>query len=378
MKLTLQTQLLPAHDQADRLKATVERFNEAADWLAGVAFERKISNKFVLQRIVYAKLRERFGLSAQMAVRCIAQVCEAYRRDKSQRPHFRTHAAMPFDQRMMSFQGVDLVSLLTLEGRLIVPLVMGQYQAEKFTQAKGQCDLVLRRDGKWFLLVTVDVPEGTKTPVSDFIGVDLGVANIAVDSDKEPPQEEDRTDKTKAVEARRFAYASRRRALGKQSKGAARRQRRRLHRAARRNERRESRFRRDVNHCISKELVARAKDTGRGIALENLKGIRERTTVRRRQRFRLGGWAFSQLRQFLTYKAQLAGVPVEIVDPAYTSQTCSACGHCERANRKSQAEFFCRACGYCCHADFNSARNLRSRARVAVNPPQGSEHRHAG
>jgi transposase len=60
---------------------------------------------------------------------------------------------------------------------------MGRYQTERFTAAKGQCDLVRRKDGKWFLLVTVDLPDGTKTPTTDFLGVDLGVANLATDSD---------------------------------------------------------------------------------------------------------------------------------------------------------------------------------------------------
>ena len=77
MKLTLQIQLLPASDHAAKLKAVVERFNEAADWLAGEAFGLKVANKIELQKTHYHLLRERFGLSAQMAVRCIAQVCEA-------------------------------------------------------------------------------------------------------------------------------------------------------------------------------------------------------------------------------------------------------------------------------------------------------------
>lgn len=88
-------------------------FNAAADWLAGEAFARKTANKIALQKLFYRALRERFGLSAQMAVRCIAQVCEAYKRDKTKRPHFRPFAAIPYDQRLMSFKGVDRVSLLT-------------------------------------------------------------------------------------------------------------------------------------------------------------------------------------------------------------------------------------------------------------------------
>ncbi len=109
MKLTLQTQLLPERAQVEALEATLRAFNAAADWLAGEAFARKTANKIALQKLHYPELRRRFGLSAQMAVRCIAQVGEAYKRDKSRRPHFRPLAAMPYDQRLMSFKGLDPV-----------------------------------------------------------------------------------------------------------------------------------------------------------------------------------------------------------------------------------------------------------------------------
>lgn len=355
MKLTLQLQLLPDADHAARLKATVERFNEAADWLAGQAFERKVSNKIVLQRLCYADLREKFGLSAQMAVRCIAQVCEAYKRDKAKRPRFRKHAAMPFDQRMMSFKGVDRVSLLTLTGRVIVPFLMGKYQRDRFTAAKGQADLVLRKDGKWFLLVTVDLPEGTTPPATDFIGIDLGIINLATDSDGNAYSGE-------AIErVRRRHHRNRRRLQRKGTKGA----KKRLKRLAGR----EARFRRQTNHEISKAIVKSAKDTDRGIAVEDLKGIRDRTTVGKRQRARHAGWSFFQLRSFLEYKARLAGVFIVAVDPRNTSRTCSACGHCEKANRKDQASFECRHCGYSTNADFNAALNLRMRGLGCRRPP---------
>jgi putative transposase len=372
MKLTLQTQLLPDPDQAVKLRVTVERFNEAATWLAGIAFKRKLMNKFALQKIAYRELRERFGLPADTAIRCLAQVVEAYKRDKDKRPKFSKHAAVPYSMgKNIGFKGPDRVSISSLTGRVVVPYVVGKYQSERFGFAKGQCDLVLRRDGKWFLLVTVDVPEGTKIPAADFIGVDLGIVNILVDSDGE-------THTGKDVEAKRFAYASRRRAIGRKSKRADRKQRRRLHQAIKRGERKESRYRRDVNHVISKRLVAQAKDTGRGIGLEDLRGIRDRTQFRKPQRFRLGGWAFFQLRSFIEYKAQLAGVFVVAVDPRNTSRTCAECGHCEKANRKSQAEFSCRSCGHTALADFNAARVISARARVSVNAPQGSEPQLAG
>ena len=74
MKLTLQTQLLPNEEQGKKLKATVERFNEATNWRAGEAFDRTLANKIALQILYYRALRSTFDLSAQMAIRCIAQV----------------------------------------------------------------------------------------------------------------------------------------------------------------------------------------------------------------------------------------------------------------------------------------------------------------
>ena len=86
----------------------------------------------------------------------------------------------------------------------------------------------------------------------------------------------------------------------------------------------------------------------------------------KRQRSKMGGWAFSQLRQFLTYKAKLHGLPVVVVDPRNTSRTCEECGHCEKANRKRQSEFRCRSCGHTAHADIQAARNIAAKALVNV------------
>jgi IS605 OrfB family transposase len=66
----------------------------------------------------------------------------------------------------------------------------------------------------------------------------------------------------------------------------------------------EARFARDVNHWIAKELVKRAQGTGRGIALEDLKGIRERVTVRKSQRRQHHSWAFNQLRSLSITKRE--------------------------------------------------------------------------
>jgi putative transposase len=260
----------------------------------------------------------------------------------------------------MSFKGIDRVSLLTLEGRVVVPFILGSYFDKRFKLPRGQADLILRDDGKWFLLVTVDVPDGTEIPATDFIGIDLGIINIATDSDG------GQMSGAKVDKARR-KYGDRRKTL--QEAAAKRRKSGRRPRSIRRkvvkNKAREARYKRDVNHCTSKEYVDTAKRTGRGIALEDLEGIRERATARGGDaRNRLHGWSFFQFRSFLSYKAQLAGVPVVFVDPAYTSQDCAECGHRDSRNRKTQASFRCVSCGHTDNADRNAARNIRARALV--------------
>ncbi|GAA0265911.1 hypothetical protein GCM10009527_072690 [Actinomadura nitritigenes] len=120
-----------------------------------------------------------------------------------------------------------------------------------------------------------------------------------------------------------------------------------------------------MNHQIAKQIVADAQRTGRGIALEELGGIRERVRLRRHQRATLCTWPFHQLGNCIAYKAQRAGVPVLEVDPAYTSQTCPRCGHVARNNRPVRDRFCCRRCGLAGAADHIAAVNVRRRARTA-------------
>jgi putative transposase len=68
------------------------------------------------------------------------------------------------------------------------------------------------------------------------------------------------------------------------------------------------------------------------------------------------GWA--QLLRFISYKAEGAGRQVIAVRAAHTSQSCACCGHVDRENRRSQAEFCCRRCGHRDHADINAAINI--------------------
>ena len=124
-----------------------------------------------------------------------------------------------------------------------------------------------------------------------------------------------------------------------------------------------------MNHTISKRIVEKAQRTNRAVALEDLRGFRQRVRVRRPQRSTLHSWAFHDFGRKLAYKAQRAGVRVVFVDPRNSSRECPRCGHTERANRPTQSTFQCRVCGFADHADKVAALNLSVRGWAAVSQP---------
>src|ERR1043166_5606056 len=146
MKLTLQLQLLPDAAQRHRILQTIERVNEAATFAAKCGFDAGVFSQPSIHKLAYAEIRERFGLSAQMAVRAIGKAVECFARDKTACPVFKPHGAITYDERIFSFKGTDRVSLWALpQGRMIVTLLYGEYQKQRFDRIKGQADLVLSR-----------------------------------------------------------------------------------------------------------------------------------------------------------------------------------------------------------------------------------------
>src|SRR5271157_6470450 len=128
MKQTMLLKLAPTTEQAQALLATMHAFNEAANYVASVAFAEKTADKFSLQKLVYGELRTTYKLAAQLAIRCISKASEAYKRDKSIQPTFKPEGAIVYDERIMNFKGIDTVSLLTLSGRVLLPFRFGAYQ----------------------------------------------------------------------------------------------------------------------------------------------------------------------------------------------------------------------------------------------------------
>ncbi len=122
---------------------------------------------------------------------------------------------------------------------------------------------------------------------------------------------------------------------------------------------RESRIVRNINHQISKRLVMEAKDNKAIIVLEELKNIRKTARTRRKQRYSLNSWSFNQLGEMIEYKSKKLGVPIAYIEPQYTSQRCSHCGHIEAKNRIVK-QFHCVECGVVENADANAGFNIAS------------------
>ncbi|WDZ93626.1 transposase [Nocardiopsis sp. HUAS JQ3] len=373
-RIVVQLKLTPSPEQAAVLASTLRALNTHATWVAKVAHERGVIRNYELREHTYQQLREA-GVGSQAAQHTIKKVCDAYRARRSNLNNgnygpkgsarreriesmpiaFRPGSAHPYDARNLSF-AVDArtISLWTFQGRLKdVPFTGSVDQIKALAEHKrGEADL-LCRDGVWFLALTVEVPDAPEIDPASFLGVDLGIANIATTSDGR-------------IMAGRQINRYRRRQIRLRQKLQAKGTRS-AKRLLNKRRRKEARHAKDTNHRISKRIVAEAERTGRGISLEDLTGIRIRVRQRRPQRVTLHSWSFHQLGAFIAYKAKRAGVPLVFVNPAYSSRECAECSYTHKANRVSQALFVCRSCGVVAHADRNASRVLARRGQDVWN-----------
>ncbi|WP_341351873.1 RNA-guided endonuclease InsQ/TnpB family protein [Streptomonospora litoralis] len=373
MKLVVQVKLVPDAAQASALSATLRTLNEAANRVSAVAFDlgvprtscastptptcapkvwapRRPSTPSRRSATPTRRWRPISGpATSAHPVRSAAATPSPRRSPSGPRPPH------PFDDRCLSWQyDQQRVSIWTTAGRLKNVGFACAPEALKtlIEHRQGESDLV-ERDGVFYLMATCEVPEAEQYEPDGFIGVDLGIANIATTS-------------TGYRAAGRGLNRHRKRQAALRTKLQAKK----TTSAKRRLKKRNRRERRDVantNHVIAKQIVTEAERTSSGIALEDLTGIRQRVRLCRPQRVAIHSWAFARLAAFITYKAKRAGVPLVSVDPAYTSRECAECRYIDTRNRVDQARFVCRSCGVVAHADRNASRAIARRGEAAWN-----------
>lgn len=209
----------------------------------------------------------------------------------------------------------------------------------------GSVKLWQSKKGIWYALLSVsmDVPDAERG--KGWVGIDRGQRHIAVGA---TPIGTAQFWSEKRIRGIRRHYARLRRKM--QTAGKLR--------TVKKIEQHESRIVRHINHCVSKDIVQWAARHDCGLRLEDLSGIRkapQRKRTKRDSGLNRDAWPFYDLETKIVYKATLAGVPVEKVSPAYTSQTCCKCG---AIGKRDTETFSCSRCGYRGHADHNAARNI--------------------
>jgi putative transposase len=211
----------------------------------------------------------------------------------------------------------------------------------------GSLKLWRSRKGIWYACLSVSMEVPDAEPTGRWIGIDRGQHVPMAAATPEGPVIFYKAQRIRHI---RRVYATRRKKLQAAGK----------HRAVKKLERRERRMITHINHCLSKDVVALARRLGAGIRLEDLSGIRQRSRQRQTTKTDAGQnrdyWPFYQLEQFITYKAQLAGIALEHVPAAYTSKSCHRCG---ALGTRTRHRFICPRCHYHAHADANAGMNIR-------------------
>jgi IS605 OrfB family transposase len=358
MKLAIKCKLLPNKEQHQELLNVMKTFNLACDWVSQKAFETKTFNKVNLHKIVYYEIKQRFNLSSQLAIRVIGKVTDCYKnwRQKDKILSFRELGSIDYDSRNLTIKKDESMSIMGMGKRIKL-----QYcckKSLKFFDLSCQSELSYDRiKNKFYIIFFSETSEEVPIQTTEFLGVDLGIVNLATTSHGEIFTGE-------KVEKYRKKITSLKSRLQSKGTKSAKRHLKKI-------SKKETLFKKDVNHCISKKLVSKAKALGLGLKLEDLKFKNKKPVMKFNKELRdknaiHAKWAFGQLKNFITYKAKLAGIPVLMVNPAYTSQKCNKCGHTRKENRLTQNEFKCIQCGYTANADYNASINI---SRAEINKP---------
>jgi len=395
--LTVSCKLKTSPQQAEQINATLKAFADACSWV-NLNTPAELTNPTRMHHLVYRDVRAFFGLSANLSQQVFRRVCGIRRsrakgvrktaKQKGKKVKQFAPTSASYDARIFTFRECDWsVGLRLLDGKVWFPLAIGNYQRHLLKeQNPTSATLVKRKDGSHYINIQVEnpvpdpggsVPEESSSghlpsKVKGCLGVDLGRVDIAHTSkgDKFCGQQ---------LKQVRDKYAELRAGLSHRATKGTRSARRRIRALQQRLSGRERRFQTWLNHTISHQIVQAAKTNQCSIALENLSGIRGRTIGLRpakgvqqprnkTERRRGNSWAFFQLRQFLTYKALGASVPLMGLNPAWTSQTCHCC---HRVGNRQGKKFSCGGCRWHGDSDYNAAVVL-SQMGQSVNLARGS------
>lgn len=353
---------------------TFTKYTQAYNTICKIGWDSKEFNGIRLHHLSYPQIRN--SLPAQLAISARMKATESL---KSVRAILKKNKKASCPKSKLSSIRLDIrsysvwfnkneVSILTTQGRHKFSFKSYDYLEQFKTWNRKSADLIYKRGRVLLTFIFEKIIPDSEYNADTFVGIDRGIRRLAVTSDKQFFG----GGRVKFISNRYQELRSNLQSCGTRSA------KRHLMRVARK----ENRFRRNENHCISKKIV-NSLPVGSTIILEDLKYIREKCKQNKDQRGEFNNWSFYQLEQFIKYKAKAKGIRVVYVDPRYTSQKCNKCGHISRSNRTNQTQFKCVHCGYTLNADLNASFNIKNNyldsirhpSRAPVNEPNVSSRR---
>ena len=331
---------------------SMKQYSKSVSYISDQGYKNKIHNRYNLHHLSYYKARNKFKLPSQYiinAIRIASQTLKSVKTNKGSKPFYKELMPVDFDRRTFTFFP-NKIRLTTIKGRIDIPVEIPEYYNKYLSWRYQTCRLIYnKKQNKLFLHIAFSRETNfTKTKNPKFTGIDLGINNIAVTSDKKFFNSS-KIKKTKI----KFKYIRSR----LQSKGT-----KSSKKLLKKISGREKRFMRQNNHEISKKIVSSVKP-GDIIVMEKLKGIR-RAKVRKKQRYWLNSWSFYQLQKYIEYKAVKIGAKVIYVNPRNTSKTCSRCFSMNTTRKSSY--FHCLNCSYHLNADLNASYNIKFLGRFLI------------
>lgn len=345
-------------EKSNNLIQTVRVFNQACQKVLDYGFDNKMINKTHLNRGTYKDVRHKYPtLPSALVQTARDQASDMLKRDKFKHQiKKKQYSSIRYDRRTLKvFLKSGYCSISTIFGRMRYDFKLANYY-HKFIDWNIQNAQLIVSKGCCYLHVQVEHEDIDFNGGDRRLGIDLGINNIAVCSDNNFYNSKH----LKCVKGR-YQYLK-----SELQKCGTRSSMRKLVKV----DHRERRFVRDLNHCLSKELVSKPFDI---FVFENLTGIKKKNKGRRFNK-KLGNWSFSQLQIFTQYKAEDIGKHVMFINPKNTSRTCSKCGFTDKKNRHGHI-FKCKQCGFELNADLNASRNIATFSRsvsgwLSVNKPK--------
>ena len=227
--------------------------------------------------------------------------------------------------------------------RISIHTSMTDEQKLIFENAKLGTMRIVYKGNKIVAQIIYEVYEPEHTDDGNVMGIDLGIKCPAVSYTSDGSVKFYGNGRKNKYMRRHYKYL--RKKLGKAKKPDV----------IKRINNKEQRIMKDIDHKLSHDIIetAVAHDV-KVIKLERLANIRSTTRTSRKNNPSLHTWSFYRLAQYIEYKARLAGIKVEYVNPAYTSQRCPVCGNVHHADNR---KYICK-CGFHTHRDLLGAINI--------------------